>query len=506
MSSTEKQQVDIASNEQQEQQEQEEELIQRIAYENPLVSRYSSPEMSFIFSPQKKFSTWRLMWWTLAKAEHACGLEQVTQEMLDEMEANLNNLNLKEAEEREKIVRHDVMSHVYAYGLQCPKAKGIIHLGATSCFVGDNTDIVVMKEALELTRTKLVKAISLLSQMAEQYKDMPTLGFTHFQPAQLTTVGKRATLWLQDFMYDLEDVEHWIENIPLRGVKGTTGTQASYQELFDGSYEKVVELDEKFVEMLGFKRCVSVSGQTYTRKVDYKVLSVLSGIAQSAYKMAGDIRLLMHLKEIEEPFGKKQIGSSAMAYKRNPMRCERICSLSRYVMSLVENTAQTHSNQWFERTLDDSANRRIVLPEAFLGIDVVLGIVANVIDGIHVWPQVVRKHVDAELPFMATEKILMECVKAGGDRQELHELIREHSMEAAKVVKGEGGDNDLLERLRKDEAFACIHDQLDDLMDPSMFIGCAVEQVDAFLSQDVKPILEKYTDVLEESKVETLSV
>lgn len=463
---------------------------QRCSYENPLVGRYSSPGMSFNFSPQKKFSTWRRLWLALATGEHELGLS-VSEQQLEEMRAHLDDINFAEAEAKEREVRHDVMAHVHAFGVQCPTAKPIIHLGATSCFVGDNTDLIQMRDALGIVRGQVLRVMKALKAVAYEHRDLPTLGFTHYQPAQLTTVGKRATLWLQDFLFDYHHVAHWHECMPFRGVKGTTGTQASFLELFDGNHAKVRQLDERVTQLMGFNKSIGVSGQTYTRKVDFLVLSVLSGVAQSANKMATDMRLLMNLKEVEEPFEKKQIGSSAMAYKRNPMRSERICSLSRFVMSLLDNAAHTHANQWFERTLDDSANRRLSIPEAFLATDVILSVAENVMTGLHVWPNVIRKHIDAELPFMATENILMAAVKRGGDRQELHEAIREHSMEAARLVKGEGKENDLLERIRKDERFASVAAELDGMLDPRGFVGRAPEQVREFIEEEVDPILER---------------
>lgn len=478
--------------------------MDRNQYENPLVSRYASEAMSFIWSPQKKFSTWRRLWLALATAEQELGLA-ISDEQLAEMRAHLDEINFEVAEEEEKVRRHDVMSHVHAFGVQCPTAKPIIHLGATSCYVGDNTEIIQIKESLQLVRSGLLRLIKLLRNMAVEYRELPTLGFTHYQPAQLTTVGKRASLWLYDFVLDFEQIDRLAEELPFRGVKGTTGTQATFLSLFEGDHNKVRRLNERVTQMMGFKSAVPVSGQTYTRKLDYQVLAALSGVAQSAYKMAGDIRLLMNLKEVEEPFGKKQIGSSAMAYKRNPMRSERICSLARFVMSLTENAAHTHANQWFERTLDDSANRRLSLPEAFLGTDVVLSIGANVIDGIQVWPEVIKKRLMSELPFMATEEILMACVKAGGDRQELHEAIREHSFEAGRRVKAEGADNDLLERLANDPLFAPVHAQLDDLVDPSLFIGRAPQQVEEFVAEMVDPLLEQHADKLD-AQVSELNV
>ena len=406
--------------------------------------RYASKEMSYIWSPDKKFSTWRKLWIALATAEKELGLN-ITEEQIDEMKQHIYDINYEFAEMKEKELRHDVMSHVHAFGELCPKAMPIIHLGATSCYVGDNTDLIQIREATELILSKMVRVINALRNFSDQYKALPTLGFTHYQPAQLVTVGKRATLWNQDLVIDLRNLEYQLEHIPFRGVKGTTGTQASFMELFNGDEAKVAALDHRVCELMGFKESIPVSGQTYTRKADYYVLTVLSGIAASLYKMAGDIRLLANLKEMEEPFGKNQIGSSAMAYKRNPMRCERICSLARYVMGLAENLAQTHACQWFERTLDDSAIRRIVLPEAFLATDIILTVALDVTSGLIVWPKVIENHVKEQLPFMATENILMECVKAGGDRQELHEAIRVHSMEAARMFKQEGVPFDLLE-------------------------------------------------------------
>jgi adenylosuccinate lyase len=459
-------------------------------YENPLSLRYASREMNYIWSPQKKFSTWRRLWIALAKAEKQLGLP-ISDEQIAEMETKVDEINFDVAEAMEKKLRHDVMSHVHAFGEQCPKAMPIIHLGATSCYVGDNTDLIQIRDGLKLVRDKLVLVIRRLRDFAEAEKSRPTLGFTHFQPAQLTTVGKRASLWLYDFMLDLEAVEDLLAKLPFRGVKGTTGTQASFLALFEGDHGKVESLNRLVCESMGFSRVVPVSGQTYSRKIDFQVLSVLSGIAQSGAKMSSDIRLLAHKKEIEEPFGKNQIGSSAMAYKRNPMRSERVCSLARFVISLSDNAAQTHANQWLERTLDDSANRRLSLPQGFLGVDVILATVANVADGLQVWPQVIAKHIQQELPFMATENIIMACVKAGGDRQVLHEAIRVHSMEAGRRVKEEGVENDLLSRIAQDSTFAPIHDQLDKLVNPVDFIGRAPEQVDQFLKQDVDPVLER---------------
>ena len=430
-------------------------------YESPLSARYASKEMKYIFSPDKKFRTWRKLWIALAESEKELGLP-ITQEQIDELKAHAEDINYEVAQEREKIVRHDVMSHVYAYGVQCPNAKGIIHLGATSCYVGDNTDIIIMTEGLRLIRNKLITVIRNLSKFADEYKALPTLAFTHFQPAQPTTVGKRATLWLQELLMDLEDVEYQLSKAKLLGSKGTTGTQASFLELFDGDHEKCKMLDRKIAEKMGYKACFPVSGQTYSRKLDSQFLNVLAGIAQSAAKFSNDIRLLQHLKEVEEPFEKNQIGSSAMAYKRNPMRSERIGSLSRYVMVDVLNGYFTTATQWFERTLDDSANKRLSVPEAFLAVDGILSLYANVADGLVVYPKVIEQRLRKELPFMATENIMMDAVKKrGADRQQLHEKIREHSMAASRVVKVEGGENDLLERIAADEAFGVTLEELE---------------------------------------------
>ncbi len=464
-------------------------------YVSPLSERYASREMQYIFSPDMKFTTWRKLWIALAETEKELGLD-ITQEQIDELKAHAEDINYEEAKAREKVVRHDVMSHVYAYGLQCPKAKGIIHLGATSCYVGDNTDIIIMREALRLVRRKLINVLAELAKFAQEYKAQPTLGFTHFQPAQPTTVGKRATLWMQEFCLDLQEVEHVLDSLKLLGSKGTTGTQASFLELFDGDLDKVDSLDPMIAEKMGFSGCYPVSGQTYSRKVDTIVLNTLGGIAASAMKMATDIRLLQHLKEVEEPFEKSQIGSSAMAYKRNPMRSERICSLSRYVMIDVLNPAVTSGTQWFERTLDDSANKRLSVPEGFLAIDGILDLCLNVTDGLKVYPKVIEKHLMAELPFMATENIMMDAVKAGGDRQELHERIRELSMEAGKRVKEEGLDNNLLELIAADPAFNLSLEDLKKSMDPSRYIGCAPHQVDKFLAEVIAPILEENKDIL----------
>lgn len=466
-------------------------------YVSPLSERYASEEMQYIFSPDKKFRTWRKLWIALAETEMELGLP-ITQEQIDELKSHQDDINYDVAKAREKEVRHDVMSHVYAYGCQCPKAKGIIHLGATSCYVGDNTDIIIMTEALKLVRRKLVNVLNELRDFAEKYKDLPTLAFTHFQPAQPTTVGKRATLWMQEFCLDLEDLEHVISTMKLLGSKGTTGTQASFQELFEGDEEKIGKIDPMIAKKMGFKECYPVSGQTYSRKVDTRVLNVLAGIAASAHKMSNDIRLLQHLKEVEEPFEKSQIGSSAMAYKRNPMRSERIASLSRYVMVDALNPAITSATQWFERTLDDSANKRLSVPEGFLAIDGILDLCLNVVDGLVVYPKVIHKHLMAELPFMATENIMMDAVKAGGDRQELHERIRELSMEAGKNVKVNGAENNLLELIAADPAFGLSLEDLKKTMEPARYVGRAPEQVDAFIGQVIEPILEKYKDVLGE--------
>ena len=451
--------------------------------------------MKYIFSPDKKFRTWRKLWIALAESEKELGLP-ITQEQIDELKAHAEDINYEVAQEREKIVRHDVMSHVYAYGVQCPNAKGIIHLGATSCYVGDNTDIIIMTEGLKLIRNKLITVIRNLSKFADEYKALPTLAFTHFQPAQPTTVGKRATLWLQELLMDLEDVEYQLSKAKLLGSKGTTGTQASFLELFDGDHEKCKMLDRKIAEKMGYKACFPVSGQTYSRKLDSQFLNVLAGIAQSAAKFSNDIRLLQHLKEIEEPFEKNQIGSSAMAYKRNPMRSERIGSLSRYVMVDVLNGYFTTATQWFERTLDDSANKRLSVPEAFLAVDGILSLYANVADGLVVYPKVIEQRLRKELPFMATENIMMDAVKKrGADRQQLHEKIREHSMAASRVVKVEGGENDLLERIAADEAFGVTLEELEKILKPENYTGRAKEQTEDFLNECIKPVLEKYADV-----------
>ena len=464
-------------------------------YVSPLSERYASKEMQYIFSPDMKFRTWRRLWIALAETEKELGLN-ITQEQIDELKAHAEDINYDVAKERERQVRHDVMSHVYAYGVQCPKAKGIIHLGATSCYVGDNTDIIVMTEALKLVKKKLVNVIAELSAFADKYKDQPTLAFTHFQPAQPTTVGKRATLWTQEFLLDLEDLEYVLGTMKLLGSKGTTGTQASFLELFDGDQETIDKIDQMIAEKMGFKECYPVSGQTYSRKVDTRVANILAGIAASAHKMSNDIRLLQHLKEVEEPFEKSQIGSSAMAYKRNPMRSERIASLSRYVMVDALNPAITSATQWFERTLDDSANKRLSIPEGFLAIDGILDLCLNVVDGLVVYPKVIEKHMMAELPFMATENIMMDAVKAGGDRQELHERIRELSMEAGKTVKVEGKDNNLLELIAADPAFNLSLEDLQRSMDPKKYIGRAKEQTERFVNTVVQPILDSHKELL----------
>ncbi len=464
-------------------------------YESPLSARYASKDMKYIFSPDKKFRTWRKLWIALAEAEMELGLP-VTQEQIDELKAHADDINYDVAVEREKLVRHDVMSHVYAYGVQCPNAKGIIHLGATSCYVGDNTDIIIMTEGLRLIRDKLITVIRNLAKFADEYKALPTLAFTHFQPAQPTTVGKRATLWLQELLMDLEDVEYQLSKAKLLGSKGTTGTQASFLELFDGDHEKCKQIDKKIAEKMGYQACFPVSGQTYSRKLDSQFLNVLAGIAQSAAKFSNDIRLLQHLKEVEEPFEKNQIGSSAMAYKRNPMRSERIGSLSRYVMVDVLNGYFTTATQWFERTLDDSANKRLSVPEAFLAVDGILSLYANVADGLVVYPKVIEQRLRKELPFMATENIMMDAVKKrGADRQQLHERIRVHSMAASKVIKEEGGENDLLQRIAADKAFGVTLEELENILQPEKYTGRAKEQTEDFLSECVTPVLEKYKDV-----------
>ncbi len=471
-------------------------------YISPLSQRYASNEMQYIFSQEKKFSTWRKLWVALAEAEMELGLKdekgeaRITEEMISEMKSHILDINYDAARQQEMKVRHDVMSHVYAYGLQCPKAAGIIHLGATSCYVGDNTDIILMRDGLLLIREKLLNVIDRLAKFADKYKELPTLAFTHFQPAQPTTVGKRATLWINEFLMDIEEVDFCLDTIKLLGCKGTTGTQASFLELFNGDYSAVKEIDKKITDKMGFNSCVSVSGQTYSRKMDFRILSALSGIAQSAYKMSNDIRLLQHLKEIEEPFEKNQIGSSAMAYKRNPMRSERICGLSRYIIIDTLNPAITSATQWFERTLDDSANKRLAIAEGFLACDGVLDLCINVTENLVVYERVIEKHLLEELPFMATENIMMDMTKLGADRQEIHERIRELSMEAGARVKEEGLSNNLVELIRADKMFHPIWDKLESIMDPKQYIGCAPMQTKEYLDNEVKPILEKNKDKL----------
>ncbi len=469
----------------------------RDVYESPLSARYADREMKYLFSPDMKFRTWRKLWIALAETEMELGLP-VTQEQVDELKAHAEDINYEVAQEREKLVRHDVMSHVYAYGQQCPKAAGIIHLGATSCYVGDNTDIIVMTEALKLIRNKLVTVLRVLQKFAWEYRGLPTLAFTHFQPAQPTTVGKRAALWMQDLLMDLQDVEYQLSKAKLLGCKGTTGTQASFLELFEGDHEKCRELDRRIAEKMGYQDYFAVSGQTYSRKLDSQMLSVLSGVAQSAAKFSNDIRLLQHLKEVEEPFEKNQIGSSAMAYKRNPMRSERIASLSRYVIADAVNPAMTEAAQWFERTLDDSANKRISIPEAFLAVDGILNLYANVADGLVVYPKVIEQHMLRELPFMATENIMMDAAKRGADRQELHERIRVHSMAAGRVVKEEGGENDLLSRIAADPIFGVTLEELQEIVKPEKYVGRAPEQTEEFLREQVQPVLDRYGFVEEE--------
>lgn len=464
-------------------------------YESPLNSRYASREMKYLFSPDFKFRTWRRLWIALARAEQELGLD-ITDEQIAELEAHKDDINYEVAREREKLVRHDVMSHVYAYGVQCPKAKPIIHLGATSCYVGDNTDVIIMTEGLRLLRRKLINLMDVLSRFALEYKDMPCLAFTHFQPAQPTTVGKRASLWLQDVLMDFEDLEYRLSRMKLLGSKGTTGTQASFMDLFDGDTDKVKALDHRIAELMGFGSCYPVSGQTYSRKVDAQVLSVLSAIAQSAAKFSNDLRLLQNLKEIEEPFEKNQIGSSAMAYKRNPMRSERIASLARYVMVDTLNPAITAAAQWFERTLDDSANKRISVAEAFLAADAILELYINVADGLVVYPRMIERRLMSELPFMATENIMMEAVKRGGDRQELHEKIRVYSMAAGRVVKVEGGANDLVERIAADPAFGMTRAEIEAMLKPENFVGRAPQQTEEFVRDFIRPILEENADEL----------
>ena len=466
-------------------------------YISPFSTRYASDEMQYTFSDDNKFRTWRRLWIALAKAEQKQGLD-ITDEQIAELEAHKDDINYEEAVAREKLVRHDVMSHVYAYGLQCPKAKGIIHLGATSCYVGDNTDVIIMREGLQLVRKKLIGVLANLADFAEQYKDMPCLAYTHCQPAQLTTVGKRATLWMNEFYMDLQEIDHQISQLALRGVKGTTGTQASFIELFNGDSAKVKAVEADVCAQMGFDKVVPVCGQTYSRKVDYNVLSAIAGLAQSAMKMATDIRLLANFKEMEEPFEKNQIGSSAMPYKRNPMRCERICALSRYLMVDVLNPAITAGTQWFERTLDDSANKRIAMAEGFLAADAILNILLNVSDGLVVYPKVVRSRVMAELPFMASENIMMSAVKKGGDRQELHEKIRVYAQQAAKVVKEEGGKNDLIERICADSSFGLDYEEIEAILKPEDFTGRSAAQVEEFLADCIRPLLEENRALLGE--------
>ena len=470
-------------------------------YVSPLSERYASKEMQYIFSPDMKFRTWRKLWIALAETEMELGLSQngkpvITKEQIDELKAHAEDINYDVAKAREKEVRHDVMSHVYAYGQQCPKAAGIIHLGATSCYVGDNTDIIVMTKALQLVKKKLVNVLNELAAFADKYKEQPTLAFTHFQPAQPTTVGKRATLWMQEFYMDLQDLDYVLSGMKLLGSKGTTGTQASFLELFNGDQETIDKIDPMIAQKMGFKECYPVSGQTYSRKVDTRVVNVLAGIAASAHKMSNDIRLLQHLKEVEEPFEKSQIGSSAMAYKRNPMRSERIASLSRYVMVDALNPAITSATQWFERTLDDSANKRLSIPEGFLAIDGILDLCLNVVDGLVVYPKVIEKHMMSELPFMATENIMMDAVKLGGNRQELHERIRELSMEAGRNVKVEGKENNLLELIAADPAFNMSLEDLQKTMEPSRYVGRCKEQVESFLAKVIQPVLEENEELL----------
>lgn len=464
-------------------------------YSNPLVERYSSKEMLYTFSPLKKFSTWRKLWLALAESEKELGLD-ITDEQIEEMKANIMNIDFDFAKKMEKKFRHDVMAHVHTFGEVCPKAMPIIHLGATSAYVGDNTDLIVMRDAMEIILKKFINVIDNLKQFALKYKDLPTLGFTHFQPAQLTTVGKRASLWLQDFMLDLEEIEFVIEELKFRGVKGTTGTQASFLQLFDGDHEKVKELDQMVSDKSGFKKVLKITGQTYTRKQDTRMLKALGSIAETAHKMTTDIRLLQNLKEVEEPFEKSQIGSSAMAYKRNPMRSERVCSIARHIITLTLNPYMTHATQWFERTLDDSANRRITIAESFLATDAILDLLHNITDGLVVYDKMIHKHLMEELPFMATENIIMESVKKGASRQDLHESIRVHSMEAGRMVKEEGKPNDLLERMANDNDIPLSREEMDALLDPKSFTGRASEQVTDFMENDVDPMLKKYNHLM----------
>ncbi len=478
--------------------------MKKTSYQSPLVGRYASEAMSYNWSDQKKFSTWRRMWVALAEAEHELGLP-VTQAQIDEMKQHLDDIDFEAAAAKEKELRHDVMSHIHIFGDLCPNARPIMHLGATSCCITDNTELIMLRDGMKLIRASLAKVIAQLADFCMEYKDMPQLGFTHYQPAQLVTVGKRFSLYLQDFLFDMERLEHEMTQFPFRSVKGTTGTQASYLALFDGDGSKVVELEKRVAQKMGFDKVIAVTGQTYTRKIDHMIINVLAGIASSAYKFAGDIRLLANLREIEEPFEKKQIGSSAMAYKRNPMRSERICSLARYVMSLPQNTLNTHSAQWFERTLDDSANRRIVLAEAFLATDVILSILTNITDGLQVWPKVIARRVRDEMPFMATENILMAAVKRGGDRQELHEAIRTHSMTAAKNIK-EGGDNNLIDLIKEDPAFASVKDDIDAIINPVDFIGRAPDQVVTFIENEVKPVVQRLESEWKNAETSSINV
>jgi len=474
-------------------------------YESPLSGRYAGRAMSFNWSAQKKHATWRRLWLELARAEQALGLA-ITDAQIAEMAAHLDDIDFAAAAAVEKELRHDVMSHIHVFGERCPAARPIIHLGATSCYVTDNTELIQLRDGLGILRLRLGAVLAALAAFIRRHRDLPTLGFTHYQPAQLTTVGKRFCLYAQDFLMDLRRLEREAEELPFRSVKGTTGTQASFLELFHGDHAKVRELERRVAAAMGFARVLPVSGQTYPRKIDYHVLAVLSGIAQSAAKFAGDLRLLANLREIEEPFGKRQVGSSAMAYKRNPMRAERICALARHLISLPVNAAQTHAGQWFERTLDDSANRRLVLPEAFLDADVILSLVANVLDGLQVWPRVIGARVQAELPFMATENILMAAVEAGGDRQELHEAIRRHSMEAVRRIKEEGAGNDLIDRLKADPAFAAVAGRLDAILEPRAFVGRAPEQVDDFLAAELDPVLARLAPDLQAAAAEEINV
>jgi adenylosuccinate lyase len=469
-------------------------------YENPLLSRYASDEMIRLWGPRRKFETWRRLWVALAEAQQELGLD-ITQAQLDELRAHVEDIDFDVARQYERKLRHDVMAHVHAYGDLCPQARGIIHLGATSCYVTDNTDLLLLRDALVMVRARLVRVIDRLAAFAETYRELPCLGFTHLQPAQPTTVGKRACLWIYDLALDLEEVEHRLASLRARGAKGTTGTQASFLNLFEGQHEKVIQLDRLIANKMGFDSCYAVTGQTYSRKIDVQVLNVLGGVAQSAHKAATDLRLLQHRKEIEEPFEKSQIGSSAMAYKRNPMRSERICALGRFVMSLQSSADQTFANQWMERTLDDSANRRLTLPQAFLAVDAILLLYQNVASGLVVYPRVIDRHLQEELPFMATENLIMEAVSKGGDRQQLHEQIRQHSHAAGAVIKQQGGDNDLLRRIAEDPAFAKV--EVPEKLDGSQYVGRAPQQVEAFLGEVVAPIRKRYADALEgEAEIE----